>query len=126
MRLLADECLSRAVVERLRRDGHDVAWGLVEEACGDSDRKVLARSIAENRLLITEDRDFGELTFRLGQPALGVVLIKMDGTLGADEVAERVLRGIGEIGEADLRGMFTVIDADRTRQRALPPAADRG
>ena len=67
MRILADENIPRCVVETLRRENHDVAW-VRRDAPGATDRKVLARARAGNRLLLTFDMDFGELAFREGLP----------------------------------------------------------
>jgi predicted nuclease of predicted toxin-antitoxin system len=59
MRLLADENVSRLVVERLRAAGFDVAT-IAGAHSGSSDADVLATSCREGRILITEDRDFGK------------------------------------------------------------------
>ena len=60
MRFLADENVSRQVVERLRADGHDVI-AVTQSGQGVSDKHVVEMANAEGRILITEDRDFGEL-----------------------------------------------------------------
>ena len=68
MRLLANENFPGRAVEALRSRGHDVTW--VRTAFpGASDQQVVAHAVAESRLLLTFDKDFGELTFRLGVPA---------------------------------------------------------
>jgi predicted nuclease of predicted toxin-antitoxin system len=69
VRLLADENFPGVAVAALRSRGHDVAW-IRTDAPGSGDRDVLARAEAEGRLLITFDKDFGELAFRLRLPAL--------------------------------------------------------
>lgn len=125
MRLLADECVSGAVVAALRRVGHDVGW-CAEIAPAEADEQVLARSVEDDRILITRDQDFGDLVFRLGHRAIGIVRIRIDPLLGASVVASEVQRRMERLGESALRGWFTVLETDRTRQRALPPAADRG
>jgi len=77
MRFLANENLPRAAVEGLRAAGHDVAWIRIE-APGASDEQVLARSRDEARVLITLDKDFGELVLRRGLGASqGVVLLRL-------------------------------------------------
>ena len=60
MRLCANENLPEDCIARLRADGHDVLW-IRESAPGSPDHAVLARAYAEHRLLITFDKDFGEL-----------------------------------------------------------------
>lgn len=64
MKLLADECCDVALVEALRADGHDVLY-VAESLRGASDDGILTRAYTENRLLLTEDKDFGELVYRL-------------------------------------------------------------
>jgi Domain of unknown function (DUF5615) len=65
MRLLANENFPRIAVEALRARGHDVAW-VRTDSPGTSDEEVIHRAVAETRVLVTFDKDFGELTFRLG------------------------------------------------------------
>ena len=64
MRLLANENFPRIAVEALRARGHDVAW-VRTDIPGASDQDVIHRAVAENRVLVTFDKDFGELAFRL-------------------------------------------------------------
>ena len=76
MRLLADENIPKLAVEALRDRGHDVAW-VRQDAPGIPDQEVLSLGQDESRLLITCDKDFGELAFRHGLPAEhGVVLFR--------------------------------------------------
>jgi len=74
----------------------------------------------QKRILVSEDRDFGDLTIRQQKPAIGVVLAKVgefDGTL--DYVGAHVAKVIDRLGQG-LVGAFTVIEPGRVRQRALP------
>ena len=61
-------------VEALRTDGHDVAW-IREDARGTSDDKILFRAQEENRIVLTFDKDFGELVFRSRFPAQSEVIL---------------------------------------------------
>lgn len=63
MRFLADENVSRLVIERLRDDGHDVI-SVAEMKPGAPDDDILNTADADGRILITEDRDFGEMVIR--------------------------------------------------------------
>jgi hypothetical protein len=65
VRILADENFPGDAVTALRERGHDVAW-VRSDAPGSSDAQVIARAQVEGRVLITFDKDFGELTFRVG------------------------------------------------------------
>ena len=63
MRFLADENVSRLVIERLRNSGHDVV-SISETRSGASDEDILRAADADGRILITEDRDFGAMVIR--------------------------------------------------------------
>jgi predicted nuclease of predicted toxin-antitoxin system len=63
LKLLCDEGVERQVVERLREDGHEVEY-VAEEMPSASDEQVLERAASEQSVLVTTDKDFGELVFR--------------------------------------------------------------
>lgn len=63
MRYLVDECFFRQIVEGLSEKGHDVVWARTVNP-GETDEFLLAKSVDEDRIVVTEDRDFGELTVR--------------------------------------------------------------
>src|SRR5882672_9255904 len=89
MRLLADENFPRTVLIALRKRGYDVA-SVWEEARGSEDESVLARAQREQRILVTFDKDFGELAFRRGLPAeCGIVLFRI-GAGSPELLAHRV------------------------------------
>lgn len=116
MRLLANENIPLDAVEALRADGHDVAW-VAEDAPSTADTSVLARASAESRVLVTMDKDFGELAFRAGLPAAsGIVLVRVPPVPSL--VAQVLVRELG--GGADFTGKFVVIEAANVRVRPLP------
>jgi predicted nuclease of predicted toxin-antitoxin system len=65
MRILANENFPRQAVEALRSRGHDVFWARTE-CPGTPDSQVIRRAASEGRILITFDKDFGELAFQQG------------------------------------------------------------
>jgi len=75
MRFLADECCDFAAVRSLRADGHDVL-AVSEFQNRTLDKEVMELALADNRILLTEDKDFGWLVFvgRVDSP--GVILIR--------------------------------------------------
>jgi predicted nuclease of predicted toxin-antitoxin system len=87
---------------------------------GSPDRAVLELACSEPRLLLTFDRDFGELIYRHGEPApAGVIYLRFR---PADpEEPARVLSAILERPEIVLEARFTVVTRDQIRQRPLPP-----
>lgn len=116
MNFVADESLDRQIVERLRQDAHTV-WYVAEMEPGISDDIVLELANREVALLLTADKDFGELVFRLRRVALGVVLVRLSG-LSASNKAEIVSRAIAQHAE-ELPGAFTVITPTAIRIRII-------
>ena len=116
MRLLADECCDAPLVDALRAGDHDVLYA-VETLRGLSDNEILDRAFSEQRLLVTEDKDFGELVYRLGLPTEGVVLLRFDVADRAFK-AERLLELL-ERQAHRLRGSFVVLEVDKVRIRSL-------
>ena len=84
MRVLADESVDGPVVARLRSDGHEVAC-IAEDTPGLADDAVLARGYGEGIVLLTADKDFGELVYRHHLPHAGVLLLRLS---GLDETAK--------------------------------------
>lgn len=117
MRVCANENIPEECVASLRRSGHDVLW-IREAAPGISDDAVLARAVAEDRLVITFDKDFGELVFRRGaKPSRGVVLFRISQPSPA-AVAERVTAVLAS--RDDWYGHYSVVDDFTIRMRRLP------
>jgi len=77
MRFLVDECIGPAVARWLLEQGHDV-FSVYEDARGADDCAVVERACAEERIVITNDKDFGERIYREGQPHRGVILVRLD------------------------------------------------
>jgi len=120
MRMLANENVATTVVEELRRLGHDVLWAK-ESLRGDADSDLLARAVAEHRVLLTHDKDFGELAFRVGCPAdCGIILVRLGGEGAASDI-QATIRVVNS--RSDWVGHFSVIESQRIRMRPLstPP-----
>ena len=85
---------------------------------GATDEAVLVHAISEQRLLITFDKDFGELVYRIGLPASsGIILFRIP-TRSPDAVVEKVLKVVDS--RDDWTGIFAVVTDDRIRIRSLP------
>ncbi len=115
MNFLADECCDALIVAGLRSDGHDVAY-VKEIAAGSDDETVLQMAFGDQRLLLTEDKDFGELVVRLKLPTHGVVLLRMNPVDSAVKLA-RLREVLAD--ESRLIGAFVVVDEVKTRFRSL-------
>lgn len=116
MRWLADECVAASLVAFLRADGHDVLY-VAEVAAGFSDVDVIALAFREKRLLLTEDKDFGDLVFRRGSAAPGVVLMRIEPENPALKRI-RLIAAIELYGEG-LFDRYMVIEEGRFRSRRL-------
>ena len=116
MRLLADEGVDAAIVARLRSDDHDVVY-VAELSPGITDEAVLELANFDERILMTADKDFGELVFRLRRVAFGILLVRLPGLPSARK-ADAVAQVIDEHGD-EMPGAFTVLSAGLVRIR--PP-----
>jgi predicted nuclease of predicted toxin-antitoxin system len=117
MRILANENFPGDAVAALRARGHDVAW-VRTDAPGSSDPQVLARAQAEDRVLVTFDKDFGELAFRSELPATsGVVLFRISAP-SSSHVARVAVAALES--RTNWVGHFAVIEDDRIRMTPLP------
>jgi predicted nuclease of predicted toxin-antitoxin system len=118
MRFLADENVSHHVVERLRAAGfYVIAIGLTNPGALDSD--VLATARHDGRILITEDRDFGELVVRQRLEVQGFILLEPDRLSNMAE-ADRVVAVVSMNGDK-MAGNLSVIEPGRVRVRPLRP-----
>ena len=114
MKLLADECCDSGLVMALRSDGHDVLF-VVEVMKGAVDEVILARAFDDDRLLLTEDKDFGELVYRLGLQTKGIVLLRF-GPRDHNIKISRLLDLLNVHAER-LAGSFVVLEVDKIRFR---------
>ena len=116
LKFLADECCDMGLVAMLRLDGHDVLY-VLEKKAGVEDDEVFQDAYNKERILLTEDKDFGELAYRLRKPAKGIILIRI-------AVKERQLkwprlkRLIDNYADR-LPGQLVVIDVKKFRFRSL-------
>jgi predicted nuclease of predicted toxin-antitoxin system len=103
MKYLADENVARRIVEWLRSRGDDVLYA-AEERAGEIDAEWLRQAETEARLILTSDKDFGELIFRDGLNSHGVVLFRLESVV-----------------EANPSGYLIVITPRRVRVRPFGP-----
>lgn len=116
MRFLADENFPGDGVRALREAGQEIAW-VRTDAPGSTDRNVLARAVKEHRVLLTFDKDFGELAWRAGLPAAsGVVLFRLRMPPAA-QIGSLLCRLV--MARQDWAGHFAVVEAGRVRMRPL-------
>ena len=118
MKLLVDTCVSPRTCAALTAAGHDVVWS------GDwnpdpGDAEILDVAHRELRIVITLDKDFGELAVAFGKPHCGIVrLVDLD-PLRQPAACQHVLT---RHGEELLAGAIATVERHRTRLR--PPESD--
>ena len=114
MNFLADEGVDRQIVDRLRQDGYLVRY-VAEVDPGISDDAVLDMANREGCLLLTADKDFGELVFRQRRLTGGVLLVRLAGlspTRKAEIVASAVSKHVTELPQS-----FAVVASGAVRIR---------
>ncbi len=114
MNFLADENIDKQIADYLRLMGHNVEY-VAEKDAGISDDEVLKIANEKTALLLTADKDFGELVFRQRRVTSGVVLIRLAG-LSPTRKAEIVVSAIKKHG-AELKDSFSVITPSSIRIR---------
>ena len=109
-----DECTGASVVTCLRDEGYD-AVAVVDVMPTADDKDILDRAVAEDRIVITNDKDFGELVYRGGWEHRGIVLLRLE-----DERAENKMRmvkiALAHVGER-LRNHYVVVTEAGIRVR---------
>lgn len=116
LRILANENFPGPLIHELRQRGHDVV-SVKESMRGATDRQVLERAQREERLVITFDKDFGELAFRFSLPAnSGVILFRLSGSSPEADNARALAAFESGIYWS---GSFAVVTNDRIRVRPL-------
>ena len=114
MRLVADESVDGPTVSALRAAGHAVLF-IAETSPGIEDAEVLVIARREQAVLLTADKDFGELVFRNGEPHCGVLLIRSPED-NPDEKAANTLAAIEQRGP-EMLNRFSVLAGRALRIR---------
>ncbi len=116
MKFIADEGVDRQIVDRLRKDGYDITY-IAEFDVGAVDPAILELANNEKRILITRDKDFGELAYRNRLVHAGIILNRLFELTSAKK-AEIVSNVVQQYG-AELENSFTVIQPGRVRIRKM-------
>ncbi|MBX3398100.1 MAG: DUF5615 family PIN-like protein [Gemmataceae bacterium] len=114
MKVLVDVSAGLRIAEALRSSGHDVV-SVRDVDPRMSDRDILDWATRDGRLIVTMDKDFGELVHRSGQSHSGVLLLRLD-TMGSEEKV-RVVNAIFANFATELAARFSVYQDGRLRIR---------
>jgi len=118
VRILLDACVWGKARQALTDAGHDVVW-VGDWTRDPGDQEILGRAVAEGRVLVTLDKDFGELVVVRGEPHRGI--IRLVG-ISAMQQAAAVLALLDRYGEAVLSTAVVTVEPGRVRIR--PPEPD--
>lgn len=117
MRFLADENCDFAVIRALRADGYDVL-SVSDISPRAEDSEVINLAVREERILLTEDKDFGQLVYAHGQETLGVIFLRFP-TSARKQISNEVLSLVKRQGEK-LVGCFVTVQPGRVRMSRRP------
>jgi predicted nuclease of predicted toxin-antitoxin system len=114
LRFPADESCYFGVVKALRAKGYDVV-ALTEITSRTIDSEVVALSYSEKRILLTEDKDFGQLVFASQADSAGVILIRYPGN-ARKLLQEAIIKLVREQG-TEIQSAFVVMQPGQIRMR---------
>jgi len=112
MRFIVDECTGPAVASWLKDNGHEV-FSVYDEARGMSDNDIIQKAHKEEWILITNDKDFGEMVYRDRRFHRGVILLRLEDERSASKI--RVLSRLLESYSDRISGIFLVVTEQRVR-----------
>lgn len=116
MRFLTDENIRNEIVDWVRAQGHDVVRA-VDVAPGAADGQWLQFGEAGGYVVITADKDFGELVFRDGLNSHGVILLRFHNMPERDHLSR--FQAVWGVVEANPAGRFIVVTKKRVRVRPI-------
>jgi predicted nuclease of predicted toxin-antitoxin system len=119
MKIVADESVDQRIIDRVRLAGHEVV-SIADAAPGVADEWVLKHASGMDTLLLTADKDFGELVYRQRLAHCGVILLRQAG-LSISARCDAVVSVLGSHAN-ELATAFTVIAPDSVRIRRPPHA----
>lgn len=112
MKFLADESCDFIIVKTLRKAGYDVI-ATAEDSPGISDTEIIHKTISDGRILLTEDKDFGQLAFANRPLTQTIILLRFPAKARKD-ISKTVLEFIQK-HSSDMQGCFAVLQPGRIR-----------
>ncbi|HZS46729.1 MAG TPA: DUF5615 family PIN-like protein [Blastocatellia bacterium] len=112
MRFLVDECTGPRVAQWLSSQGHEV-FSIYDDLRGATDEEIIKMAFSENRILITNDKDFGEKVYREQFPHRGVVFLRLSDERASNKI--EVLSRLLEQYADQLSDNFVVVTQTRAR-----------
>lgn len=120
MRLLLDQNMSPLLVDLLNATGHDAVHARSLGLSRASDARIMAAAVAEQRVVVSGDTDFGELLARTNAAEPSILLFRRQDHRRAAQLAELLELNLPAVTDDLDAGAIVVFDADRIRVRRLP------
>lgn len=119
MRFIVDECAGPVLAAWLREGGWET-FSVYDDARGSSDDEILAKAAAEDWIIVTTDKDFGEMVYRERRAHRGVILLRLNDERAGNKIAvlDRLLTGHA----SRLPDQFVVVTETRVRFSRSSPA----
>jgi predicted nuclease of predicted toxin-antitoxin system len=112
LKFLIDIGVSKKLEEWLRVSGYDIkAMRDIDPKAEDT--KILSVAVSESRMVVTMDKDFGELVFKSGKAHAGVLILRLEDATGHEKI--EVMKAILRDHEDKLYGKFCVFHSGRLR-----------
>ncbi|MEO8148967.1 MAG: DUF5615 family PIN-like protein [Bacteroidia bacterium] len=115
MKFVVDESVESEIAYALRKNNHDVIY-IAEGNSGIKDLWIIQEAFKLKYILITQDKDFGELVYRLSENHSGIILIRLHGLLPSQKT-DLVLKLINDYEEEILDSSFIVLQKRLVRVR---------
>lgn len=112
MKFIVDECTGPAVAKWLRQQGHDV-FSVYDQARGMRDDEVMQTAVDQQRILITNDKDFGAKVYRDRRSHQGVILLRLEDERASAKIA--VLSHLLAQYSDKIHKAFAVVSEHRVR-----------
>jgi predicted nuclease of predicted toxin-antitoxin system len=117
MKLLLDTCVSPRTRDELLAAGHEVAWA-GDWPADPGDEEILEAARRDSCILITLDKDFGELAIAFAQKHAGIVRLV---DIPVRKQASVCMRALGQYGNNLLKGALVTVEPGRVRVRPHVP-----
>jgi predicted nuclease of predicted toxin-antitoxin system len=122
MRFLADMGVAQRIVQWLRSEGHDAVHLRDERLHRLPNGKIFEKAVAERRIILTFDLDFGEIVALSGGQQVSVILFRLHNTR-TPHVIDRLKKVLQESSSVLEEGAVVVVEESRHRTRRLPFAS---
>ena len=113
---IVDENIDHRIVQLLREADLEI-HSVAEISPGTADQSVIKLAVEKRSIILTDDKDFGEMVFRQSQNCPGVILLRL-ASLDFRTRAQLIIDVIKKLGE-DIKGKFVVLNPERVRIRSI-------